>query len=164
VLYRLYKPGDFAALYAIEEVCFEPPHRFSRSYIRQLTRQSDAATWVAEDAEQMRGFGIVEWSHQEAEIIAYVQTLEVLPEARGQGVGAEMLQRMEWSAIAAGAEAIWLHVDAENGAAIRVYERAGYMANGMQDDYYGRGRAALVYGKELLGKRTGFGPKAHSNT
>ena len=36
MLYRLYQPGDFAALYAVEELCFEPPFRFSRAYMRQL--------------------------------------------------------------------------------------------------------------------------------
>ena len=149
MLYRLYKPEDFAALYAIEEVCFEPPHRFSRTYMRQLIRQQGAATWIAEDEGAMRGFGIVEWAREGAGLVAYVQTLEVLPEARGQRAGTELLRRMEESAFAAGAEAIWLHVDAENTAAIRLYEKAGYKPRGRQDDYYGRGRAALVYGKPL---------------
>lgn len=149
MLYRLFKPEDFAALYAIEEVCFQPPHRFSRSYMQQLLRQADTATWIAEDAGQMRGFGIVEWAREGAGLVAYVQTLEVLPEARGQGAGAELLKRMDESATAAGAEAIWLHVDAENRAAIRLYEKAGYEPRSKHRDYYGRGRAALVYAKQL---------------
>jgi ribosomal-protein-alanine N-acetyltransferase len=161
VLYRLYQPDDFVALYALEQVCFMPPHRFSRGYMRQLIAQAGAATWIAEDAGAMRGFGIVEWAREAAGLIAYVQTLEVLPEARGQGAGGELLRRMEGSACAAGAVAIWLHVDAENSGAIRLYEKAGYAPRGKQEDYYGRGRPALVYYKpldeehvgQLLGKR-----------
>lgn len=147
--YRLYTPGDFAALYAVEEVCFAPPDRFSRAYMKQLIRQADAATWIAVGDAGMCGFGIVEWSQEDSGVVAYVQTLEVLPEARGQGVGGELLRRLESSAAAAGAHAIWLHVDAGNADAIRMYERHGYQARGARTDYYGRGRPAVIYGKEL---------------
>jgi ribosomal protein S18 acetylase RimI-like enzyme len=147
VLYRLYKPEDFAALYAIEEVCFQPPHRFSRGYMRQLIRQSDSATWIADDGERMCGFGLVEWERERAGVVAYVQTLEVLPDMRGQGLGAELLRRMEGSARAAGAETIRLHVDEANAGAVRVYQRQGFKLSGREEGYYGRGRAALIYAK-----------------
>ena len=147
MLYRLYKPTDFAALYAIEEMCFEPPLRFGRRYMRQLVEAADAATWIAEADDRMAGFAIVEW----AEGAAYIQTLEVLPERRGSGVGGELLRLTEGSARGAGAELIWLHVDAENAGAIRLYERHGYRYENREEDYYARGRAALVYAKRLEG-------------
>jgi ribosomal protein S18 acetylase RimI-like enzyme len=150
VIYRLYKPDDFAALYAIEEVCFKPSHRFSRGYMRQLIRQDNAATWIADDDGRMCGFGLVEWEREEPGVVGYVQTLEVVPEARGRGVGGELLRRLEGSACAAGAEAIWLHVDAENAGAIRVYEKHGFGLGGREEGYYGRGRAALIYAKRCL--------------
>jgi ribosomal protein S18 acetylase RimI-like enzyme len=150
VLYRLYNAEDFAALYAIEEVCFQPPHRFSRGYMRQLIRQGNAATWIAEDDGRMAGFGIVEWNEETAGTVAYVQTLEVLPDVRGQGVGGELLRCMEGSAREAGANAIWLHVDVENASAIRVYERSGFRLSGREEHYYGRGQAGLVYQKTLV--------------
>lgn len=147
MLYRLYKPEDFAALYAIEEACFQPPHRFSRAYMRQLIQQPNAATWIAEDGQRMCGFALVEWTREGAEVVAYIQTLEVLPDLRGQGVGSELLRLMVNSANAAGASLIWLHVDAENAAAIRVYQAQGFVPRGTKEDYYGRGRAALIYAK-----------------
>jgi ribosomal protein S18 acetylase RimI-like enzyme len=150
VLYRLYKPEDFEALYAIEEVCFEPPHRFSRGYMREIIRQADAAAWIAEDDGRLVGFGIVEWAKEKAGVVAYVETLEVLVEMRGRGVGGELLRRLEGSAREAGAVAVWLHVDAQNVAAIRLYERGGYRLGGKEADYYGRGRAGLVYAKTNL--------------
>ncbi|MGA2048851.1 MAG: N-acetyltransferase [Terracidiphilus sp.] len=149
--YRLYEPDDFDALYAIEEVCFQPPLRFGRGYMRQLIQQPDAATWIAENGGQMCGFGVVEWAREKAELAAYIQTLEVLPEARAKGVGGELLRRMEGSAWVACACSSWLHVDAENAGAIRVYERFGYRLVGKEEDYYGRGRAALIYEKPLAG-------------
>jgi [ribosomal protein S18]-alanine N-acetyltransferase len=147
--YRLYLREDFAALYAIEEVCFQPLHRFSRAYMGQLIRQPNAAVWIAEQDGSICGFGLVEWAREAAEMVAYIQTLEVLPEVRGQGVGAELLPRMERSACDGSASAIWLHVDAENAAAIRVYERDGFKLSGREADYYGRGRVGLIYAKAL---------------
>jgi len=117
--------------------------------MRRLVGQQNAAAWIAEEGGRMCGFGIVEWGEDSAGLTAYVQTLEVLPERRGLGVGGELLRRMEGSARSAGAEAIRLHVDAENAGAIRVYERGGYRLLGMEEDYYGRGRNGLVFGKNM---------------
>jgi ribosomal-protein-alanine N-acetyltransferase len=82
-------------------------------------------------------------------VAAYIQTLEVVPDTRGHGVGGELLRRMEHSARGAGASLIWLHVDAENTAAIRIYEAHGFVLGGKEEDYYGRDRAALIYTKAL---------------
>jgi ribosomal protein S18 acetylase RimI-like enzyme len=147
VEYRLYAPTDFAALYAIEEVCFQPPLRFGRGYMRQLVSAADAATWIAEEDDRMAGFAIVEWT----EATAYIQTLEVMPERRGAGVGAELLRLVERSAQDGGSKLMWLHVDAKNNGAIRLYEKHGYCYENKQEDYYGRGRAALIYSKRLEG-------------
>jgi ribosomal-protein-alanine N-acetyltransferase len=91
----------------------------------------------------------VEGGGKSTELTAYVQTLEVMPETRGLGVGAELLRRMEGSALGAGAQAIRLHVDAENASAIRLYERGGYQMHDSEEDYYGRGRPGLVYARQL---------------
>jgi ribosomal protein S18 acetylase RimI-like enzyme len=148
VRYRLYKPEDFAALYAIEEICFRPPHRFGRGYMRHLIEQHNSATWIAEDDGIMCGFAIIEWT-RETQSVAYIQTLEVVLERRGQGVGGKLLSRLESSARALGASLIWLHVDAENAAAIRTYQAAGFVCEGREEDYYGPNRAALIYSKPL---------------
>ena len=147
--YRLFQPEDFAALYSIEEVCFLPPHQFSSAYMRQLIRHPDSATWIAESGEGMVGFGLVQWTRDEVGVLAYVQTLEVLPEVRGRGVGGELLRRLEGSVRQLEARFIWLHVDAENRSAIRVYEKHAYQEQGKERDYYGPGKAALIYAKTL---------------
>jgi ribosomal protein S18 acetylase RimI-like enzyme len=169
MLYRPYQPADFAAIYAVEEICFEPPLRFSRAYMRSLVLSPDSATWVAEesggaegsgDAEASRrltGFAIVEWAGepQTGPCAAYIETVEVLPGFRGRGIATELLCRIEESARVAGAGSIWLHVDAENSAAIRLYERQGYARQGREEHYYARRRAALVYAKPLGSKSLG---------
>jgi len=148
--YRLFERNDFDDIYAIEEVCFQPPQRFSRRYMRQLIASPDAATWVAEQDARMAGFAIVEWSQQVTGVLAYIATIEVLPQHRGRRIGAELLRRIEGSANAERAIQVWLHVDIENTAAIRLYERAGYCNNGRADHYYARNRPAAIYMKTLV--------------
>lgn len=143
--YRLYQPNDFAALYAVEELCFTPPFRFGRILMRQLIENSHSATWVAEEDSRLIGFSIVEWSTKPAGRSAYVQTIEVHPSWRGRSIGAELLRRVEDSARAAGANTISLHVDVENTAAIRLYESHGYERQRREENYYPRQRAAFVY-------------------
>jgi ribosomal protein S18 acetylase RimI-like enzyme len=147
--YRPYTPEDFTALYAIEEICFEPPFRFGRRYMRKLVDSHHAATWIAEEDGQMAGFAIAEWMQEIGGVIAYIQTIEVAPDRRKLGVGGELLRRVEGSARSVGALWIWLHVDAENAAAIRLYEANGYENEGREENYYSLGRAALIYGKQL---------------
>jgi ribosomal-protein-alanine N-acetyltransferase len=163
VLYRPYAPQDFDVLYALEEVCFEPPFRFSRSTMRALIQSPNTVTWIAEEDGHMVGFAIVEWAKRKSgvpgdrssslgcksEVTAYIQTIEVAPEARGRGVGGELLGYIEGSARAAGARLIWLHVEAENSHATRLYEAQGYICKGMRENYYPQGRTALVYVKPL---------------
>lgn len=147
--YRLYTPEDFDDLYAIERICFQPPFRFSRAYVRQIVELPGTATWIAVESGRMAGFAIVEWSAEPRGVVAYIQTIEVLPDERSRGVGAELLRRVEASAHAEGAHEIWLHVDARNAAAIRLYQASGYLNDGSEENYYAKGRAGDIYFKRL---------------
>ena len=147
--YRLYHPADFAQFYAIEEVCFQPPIRFSRRYLREIIESSNSVTWVAEQDGSVAGFSVADVTTEFDRSFAYIQTIEVAPAHRNQGIGSELLRRMEDSAQAAGATVIWLHVDAANEGAIHLYQAHGYRHQGRQEHYYYRGRAADVYVKSL---------------
>lgn len=149
MLYRPYSPRDFDPLYAIEELCFQPRFRFSRKYMRQIVSHANSVTWIAEEDGQMRGFAIVECARGASGSIGYIQTIEVSPDRRKQGIGRQLLIRIEASARAASARAIWLHVHAENASAIRLYESNGYVREGREEDYYAPGHAALLYAKPL---------------
>lgn len=147
--YRVYQPSDFAALYAVEELCFEPPFRFSRAYMRQLVLSGKSATWIAEEDGELTGFAIVEWASREKVTSAYIATIEVRPGRREKGTGSQLLRRVEDSARAVSAGAIWLHVDAENSAAIRLYEAHGYVRQGREEHFYARHRDAFIYAKSV---------------
>jgi [ribosomal protein S18]-alanine N-acetyltransferase len=149
MLYRLFKPEDFEALYAVEKICFQPPFRFGRSFMRRIVEASNGAAWIAEEeGGKMAGFAVVEWA-LDADVFAYLQTIEVLPEYRGRGIASELLLRIESSSGAAGTSSLWLHVDAANTGAIRLYEKHGFAFQGKKDHYYARDRSALIYRKLL---------------
>lgn len=136
-------------MYAIEEICFQPPMRFPRRYIRRLAESEDCVTWIAEEDGKIAGFTIADFGHEAGERFAYIQTIEVLPGMRGRGAGNELLRRIEQSARESTAQSIWLHVESVNASAIRLYESHGYKCVGREDNYYARGRAGLVYRKAL---------------
>lgn len=152
--YRLFEPDDFDDLYEIEEVCFQSPQRFTRPYMRGLIASPDSAAWVAEKDAAMAGFAIVEFIRHVTPTIAYISTIEVLPQHRGCGIAAELLRRLEGSANAERATGIWLHVDVENASAIRLYERSGYRRAGRAKHYYARNRPAAIYMKHLIESKT----------
>ena len=148
--YRPYLPEDFTGLYAIEEICFHPPFRFGRGYMQRLLRRPSTATWIAEDAGTMAGFAVVELASQSDQTVAYIVTIEVLPEFRTRGAGSELLRLVEQSARDSHAQSLWLHVDATNSGAIRLYEAHGFHCEGRVENFYAARRAALVYRKSLL--------------
>lgn len=149
MLYRAYVPEDFGPLYAIEEMCFPPLLRFDRRFMRSLVHRPNAATWIAEGEGRMAGFAIVEWTEEPGRPMAYIQTLEVAPDERGQGIASELLHRLEGSARAVGAEAIELHADAQNAGAIRLYQTQGFLLQGREENYYALDRAALIFSKPM---------------
>ena len=90
VHYRLYHPEDFAQFYAIEEICFQPPVRFSRRYLRQIIERGNSVTWVAEQDGSVAGFSAADFTTEFDHTFVYVQTIEVAPAHRNQGIGSEL--------------------------------------------------------------------------
>jgi ribosomal protein S18 acetylase RimI-like enzyme len=76
--------------------------------------------------------------------IAWVATLAVLPEFRGRGIGAALLQACEAQIPV---NRIRLCVRPSNDGAIRLYERFGYTRVGEWTKYYNDGESALVMEK-----------------
>jgi ribosomal protein S18 acetylase RimI-like enzyme len=155
VIFRLSQPKDFSQLYAIETECFPPSVRFPKSYMRKLLANRRAAVWVAvEDvgpaAGELAGFAIVDWRRGVGEALAYIETLEVAPKFRRQGIGRELLLRVIWSASNAGASSLWLHVAEENEAAQGLYQTHEFITQGREEDYYTLGNHAVMYARTLV--------------
>ena len=146
---RLFEAPDLRALYAIEEACFEPSVRFSRSLMRNLAHDPNCRVWLGIVDEVRVGFAIVGLRGDEDPTAAYIWTIEVLPAFRRRGVARQLLMRVEESARLAGCSAIELHVSERNADAMALYAAAGYAQFGVAAAFYGRNEDGLRYRKLL---------------
>jgi len=147
---RPYLSSDLDALVELDNLCFEPPFRFPRAAMRGFLLAANAQTVVAETPERtVAGFCILHVERSKRGPLGYIVTLDVAPEHRRQGLAGELMQRAEDQSSEAGCAAVLLHVFPGNAAAIRFYERRGYVLCHPVADFYGPGSDALVYRKPL---------------
>ena len=149
---RDYRPGDDAAMYALDLECFAPPFRFTRRAMRRFAEQPGAIALLAETDDQPpnppRQLAAFVIAHMEGRT-AYIVTLDVAPGFRRRGLARTLMQQTESRALAAGAHEIALHVFTGNIDAITFYESLGYSRLRMVENFYARGVHALVYSKRL---------------
>jgi len=136
-------------LYAIEEACFEPSVRFSRSLMRSLASDPDCRVWLGIVDQVRVGFAIVGRRSDDSPGAAYIWTIEVLPAFRRRGVARQLLERAEESAREFGCAAIELHVSERNADALALYESAGYAPFGVAAGFYGRSEDGLQFRKSI---------------
>jgi [ribosomal protein S18]-alanine N-acetyltransferase len=148
---REYTSDDLRTLFALDEVCFEPPFRFSERAMKQFAEARNALIVVAEDeaSGEIAGFCIAHVERARKGLLAYVVTLDVAPQFRRQGLARTTLQRIEEQAFEVDCDAVELHVSVENDGAIAFYETEGYERSNMVKSFYGLGRHAFVYRKAL---------------
>jgi ribosomal protein S18 acetylase RimI-like enzyme len=64
--------------------------------------------------------------------VAEIETMSVLPSARGQGIGGALLDRIDAELEAAGVRDVLVAAMATNAGAIRLYERRGFRPSMLQ--------------------------------
>ncbi|MBX3524026.1 MAG: GNAT family N-acetyltransferase [Xanthobacteraceae bacterium] len=143
------KPGDASALAALHRISFR--HGWSESEFERLLADRGAIAHVAR-ASGGRGpvLGFV-LSHRvdfEAEILL----VALAPGERGHGTATKLLAKHLARLAAAGVRRVFLEVDEGNGAARKLYARAGFEEVGRRAGYYRKpegNAAALVLGRDL---------------
>ena len=98
---------------------------------RAWLAEDDAFALIAEAGGAPVGYALVTFhgtddSHATGERFAELQSLAVLEEARGAGVGTELLHEVYRQVRAAGAREMVIGVLATNEPAMRLYEREGF--------------------------------------
>jgi len=147
---REYTENDLEAIFALDEVCFEPPFRFSARAMKQFAEARNALTVIAEsETGEIAGFCIAHVERGGKGLRAYVVTLDVAPHYRRHGLARQMLERIEQQAADAGCDSMELHVSVHNEGAIAFYERDDYERSHIVRGFYGLGRHAYVYQKAL---------------
>ena len=141
---------DLNALRQLEKECFPKDAWPLWDLIGILTLPGVLRLKAVVD-DQMVGFVGVDI--RQAERLAWIATIGVLPAYRRQGIGGALLEASERELKAREAQmaisAIRLTVRVSNGSAIRLYESFGYRRIGLWTDYYSDGEDGLVMEKGL---------------
>ena len=100
-------------------------------YATWLERDPGAAVLVAREEGRLLGYAMTElkpgWDVRvTSDPVAELQTLSVMPEARGRGVGAALLRAVDDRLHDHGVRELTVGVSTANEAALRLYAREGY--------------------------------------
>ena len=95
---------------------------------------------VSMDHDQVVGYAGIRLGGQASEIM----TLAVRPSYQGRGIGTALLRALLDAADHAGAPRALLEVEVGNDRAIALYERFGFVRDGVRKNYYGIGIDALL--------------------
>ncbi|WP_416137556.1 GNAT family N-acetyltransferase [Halomonas sp. HK25] len=143
---------DLDALYRLEQSAFTGD-RFSRRQLWHLLNRAHAETWVAErEAEglapaRLLGYGTLLFRHGSRRARLY--SFCVYPDARGSGLGRQLLEALEGAAQARGSARLGLEVRADNRVALKLYRRMGFRLERWLPEYYEDGCAGWQMVKDL---------------
>lgn len=155
---------DFETLWRIDQQCFAPGISYSRVDLAAYLRRQGAFALVAESSEMRKtlvqssgapvdeslitlGFIIAEAGSRRS---GHIITIDVLPEARGAGVGSRLLRAAEDRLLAADCRSVILETSVDNQVALSFYKRHEYNVVKTIPRYYSDGVDALVLKKDLL--------------
>ena len=129
---RRARAADLPAILTIERVSFTDP--WSHGSFAALLEQPRVYFSVALDQASgaLVGYTVAWFVLDEAELA----NLAVAPEARGQGIGAQLLKGALAASEARGTATMYLEVRASNVAAIALYTSHGFAEVGRRRAYY----------------------------
>jgi ribosomal-protein-alanine N-acetyltransferase len=156
---RDFRPAEFETVWRIDQKCFPPGVSYSRLELAAYLRRPRAFCLVAESpvAEPSEavakislailGFIVAETGSRGS---GHVITIDVLPEARGVGIGTRLLGAAEDRLRATKCNGVVLETAVDNRAALSFYKRRQYHVVNTIPRYYSNGVDALVLKKDLF--------------
>ncbi len=132
-------------------VVWRPLRAGDVAYVAALEAQIHAAPWTAGNFRDALAAGYsAQVGEREGRIVAYgvlmlgpgeaqLLNLSVVPDARREGLGRELLARFLADAVRLHAEQVFLEVRMGNAAAIALYEAAGFVRVARRAAYYPQG-------------------------
>lgn len=129
---RVAGPGDLELFAALEaEVFSEDP--WTPYMIAEELSSPASRYWIAtDDSGDVVGYGGAKVGGDQADVM----TIGVRSHARGQGIGAAILDALLVWSREAGAREIFLDVRPSNESAIRLYEKRGFVEIGRRPRYF----------------------------
>lgn len=143
---RAAEPADLDLLEALEEAVFATD-RADRRAFQHAMRSPSMTLLVAQDEGGLLGYAMME--RRRGSSLVRLTSIAVRPESAGAGLGHHLLAAAEADALSHGGERLRLEVRADNAAAQRLYDRAGYRRFKVVEGYYEDGGPAWRYEKNL---------------
>jgi ribosomal protein S18 acetylase RimI-like enzyme len=132
-LIRQAEDRDLEDLVALDEASFKGD-RLSRRRFQHWIRAGNRVFLVVEKDRRVLAYGLV-FLHKGTRL-ARLYSIAVSGEARGQGIGRELMLALEKGAVDRGRLDMRLEVAKDNFGAIRLYQGMGYRSFGEYHDYY----------------------------
>ena len=130
IIFRLCEEKDLPVVMELDrEAFFDPWSR--ETWQREL--HNPIAVWIVEVADgEITGYAGI-WNVAGE---AQVMRVAVRENLRNRGLGLALVRELVRKAWEAGAEAVTLEVRERNAAALKVYERCGFVSQGLRPRYY----------------------------
>lgn len=130
IVYREMKEEDVPFISRLEEETFSMP--WSAASFLQMIEKEDARYYVAEeDGKLLGGCGLLLIAGE-----GNITNVVVAPEARRKGVAMGMLTHLLAAGDREGLTAYTLEVRISNQAAIGLYEKLGFVSEGIRPNFY----------------------------
>ncbi len=125
---------DFERIIELESICFPKEQAYSRRQLRYLLTKANSTVFVWTMDASVRGFLII--LYRRGTMVAGIETINVDPAFRKQGIGLQLLSAAEEHLRKKGIHRIRLEVAITNTAAIMLYEHAGFQHTMLLKKYY----------------------------
>lgn len=135
---------DVPVVHALEQHLF-PSDAWPLEMFQAELAQPVCWYWVAEQDERIVGYAGLMCIRP----VGDVQTIAVLPEHEGRGIGSALLRTLHGRARELGATEVLLEVRADNPRAQQLYRRFGYEHIHTRPRYYRDGTDALIMRLDL---------------
>lgn len=130
IVYREMRETDVPFISRLEEETFSMP--WSAASFLQMIEKEDTAYYVAEeDGRLLGGCGLLMIAGE-----GNITNVVVAPDVRRRGVATGLLTYLLMEGDRAGLTAYTLEVRVSNAAAIGLYEKMGFMSEGIRPNFY----------------------------
>lgn len=141
---RIATPADLRELYRIEVVCFREG-RFRVEHIEWIVTNPNALTLVVPGPDGFLGSIMLLFERSGCRVLS----VAVVPSARRNGYGSEMMRAAEEAARDRACAFMRLEVSTLNTGAVEFYRRLGYAVDGVLYGYYSWGEDAYSMVKRV---------------
>ncbi len=130
IIYRRMRPEDVPFISRLEEETFSMPWS-AKSFLQMIEREDNEYFVAEEDGHLLGGCGLLLIAGE-----GNITNVAVIPEARRRGVASGLLTYLMAEGDRAGLTAYTLEVRVSNAAAIGLYEKLGFVSEGIRPNFY----------------------------